>query len=287
MTPIRSKPTQAMYQVELSDEEFEKYCGLIYRMCGIRVPENKRVMISNRVRRRLRATSIKTFADYYSFLVSPKAGSEMPLFLDAITTNETYFFRDMHHYDWLADQFLPEIVQQAHQRLRARSLRIWSAACSTGEEPYSIALKLAARKHEFSGWKLQIMGTDLSGAVLSSARAAEYDDRAVHLVSPDDRKRYFEADPQGNRWTLNPEVRSLVTFKPHNLMYPLREEPFDCIFLKNVLIYFDNASKQTVVKNVISALAKGGRLVIGPTEGIYAMLDPLTKLKPWLYQRPA
>jgi chemotaxis protein methyltransferase CheR len=106
-------------------------------------------------------------------------------------------------------------------------------------------------------------------------------------VTPDERNKYFDEDLQSKRWIIKEEIRSLVTWKLHNLLMPLKEEPFDCVFLKNVLIYFDSASKQTVVKNVLAALGKGGYLVIGPTEGIYSMLDPLTKLKTWLYQKIA
>src|SRR5271168_1680015 len=152
-----------MNQAELTEEEYRKFCELIYRVAGIRIAENKRVMVTNRVRRRLRATEIKTFAEYYSFLISPAGNVEMPLFLDAITTNETYFFRDTQNYDWLGDTFLPEILQQAIARKRPKSLRVWSAACSTGEEPYSIALKLLARKPLLTGWRMTVLGTDLSG----------------------------------------------------------------------------------------------------------------------------
>jgi chemotaxis protein methyltransferase CheR len=274
-----------MHTAELTAEEFEKFCGLIYRTAGIRIADTKRVLIENRVRRRLRATGIKSFSEYYSFLSSTAGASEMPLFLDAITTNETYFYRDNQHYQWLAESFLPGIANQAGQRKRPRVLRIWSAACSTGEEPYSIALKVMANRHLLSGWRINLVGTDLSGSALAAAEAGSYDERAVHLIDPEERKRYFEEDGAAKRWTVKPEVRALVTWKRHNLLTPLREEPFDCIFLKNVLIYFDTASKQTVVRHVLAAMAKGGYLVVGPTEGIYTMLDPLTKLKPWLYQK--
>ena len=274
-----------MHQAELTEEEYQKFCELIYRVAGIRIAENKRVMVTNRVRRRLRATEIKTFAEYYGFLISPAGSAEMPLFLDAITTNETYFFRDTQNYDWLGDTFLPEISQQALLRKRPKSLRIWSAACSTGEEPYSIALKFLGKKCLFTGWKTTLLGTDLSGAVLDSARAGIYDARAVRLIDAAQRQTFFEEDPKKERWAIKPEVKALVTWKQHNLLTPLKEEPFDCIFLKNVLIYFDTDSKQIVVRNLINALAKGGYLVVGPTEGIYTMLDPLSKLKPWLYQR--
>ncbi len=274
-----------MNHAELTEEEYQKFCELIYRVAGIRIAENKRVMVSNRVRRRLRATEIESFAEYYIFLISPAGNAEMPLFLDAITTNETYFYRDTQNYDWLGDTFLPEISQQALSRKRPKSLRIWSAACSTGEEPYSIALKFLGKKSLFNGWKTTLLGTDLSGAVLDSARAGVYDARAIRLIDPAERQTFFEEDPKKERWAIKPEVKALVTWKQHNLLSPLKEEPFDCIFLKNVLIYFDTDSKQIVVRNLINALAKGGYLVVGPTEGIYTMLDALSKLKPWLYQR--
>jgi chemotaxis protein methyltransferase CheR len=274
-----------MHATELTDQEFKNFCGLIYRTAGIRIADTKRVLVANRVRRRLRATGIASFAQYYAFLTSPAGAGEMPPFLDAITTNETYFYRDHHHYVWLGDTFLPEIAQKGSERTHPRSVRIWSAACSTGEEPYSIGLQVMAKRHLFPGWRLTVVGTDLSGAVLDSARAGSYEERAVRLVSADERKRYFDEDAGSRRWTIKAEVRALVTWKLHNLLLPLREDPFDCIFLKNVLIYFDAASKQTVVRNVLSALAKGGYLVVGPTEGIYSMLDSLTKVKPWLYQR--
>jgi chemotaxis protein methyltransferase CheR len=270
---------------ELNDGEYQRYCELIYRVAGIRIADNKRVMVSNRVRRRLRETGLRDFTEYYAFLTSPAGNEEMPLFLDVITTNETYFFRDTQHYDWLGDTFLPEIIQQASQRKRPKALRIWSAACSTGEEPYSIAIKVLCKKPLLAGWRTSIVGTDLSGSVLNAARVGSYDARAVRLVEPAQRATFFDEEPAARRWTAKSEVKALVTWKRHNLLFPLREDPFDCIFLKNVLIYFDTESKQSAVKNVIDALARGGYLVVGPTEGIYTMLDSLNKLKPWLYQR--
>jgi chemotaxis protein methyltransferase CheR len=276
-----------MTHTELTDDEYVKFCGLIYRTAGIRIAENKRVMVGNRVRRRLRATGIASFREYYAFLTSHAGAGEMPLFLDAITTNETYFFRDPQQYDWLGESFLPEIARQTTLRKRPRSLRIWSAACSTGEEPYSIALKVLAKKPLFAGWQTTILGTDLSGAALAAARAGRYDARAIRLVETAQRQAFFDEDPTGQRWTIKPDVRALVTWRPHNLLFPIRDEPFDSIFIKNVLIYFDKDSKQVVVRNLIEALSKGGYLVVGPTEGIYAMLDPLSRLKPWLYQKPA
>src|SRR5262249_12389868 len=158
---------------------------------------------------------------------------EMPLFLDAITTNETYFFRDPQHYDWLGETFLPEIAQQALLRQRPKSLRIWSAACSTGEEPYSIALRILGKNPLFTGWRTTWLGTDLSGAALAAARAGRYDARAIRLVEPAQRQAFFDEDPKTQLWIIRPEVQALVTWKRHNLLFPLKEDPFDCIFIKN------------------------------------------------------
>ena len=275
-----------MADEELTEAEFERFRTLIYKVAGINIPASKKLMVGNRLRRRLRATGIGSFADYHARLVAPGSGAsaEMPAFLDAITTNETYFYRDLHHYEWLGTTFLPEFA--AATRPRNRPLRIWSAACSTGEEPYSIALKVAANRPALAGREVTILGTDLSAAALDSARLAVYDDRAVHLVPTDEKKRAFDHDPVKKRWTLKPEVRSLASFKTHNLLKPPADGPFDCVLIKNVLIYFDTDSKQTVVRNLLASLGKGGFLVVGPTEGIYGMLGVLTKHKTWLYQNP-
>jgi chemotaxis protein methyltransferase CheR len=276
-----------MTGVELTEAEYQQFCGLIYRVSGIRIPGTKRVMVSNRLRRRLRATGIASFSAYLAFLNSAAGVGEMPRFLDEVTTNETYFYRDPHHYEWFGQVFLPEVIQQARLRKRPKSLRVWSAASSTGEELYSVALKIVDRKVELGGWRLTLLGTDLSGAVLDAARAGVYDARALRLVGAAERDRYFTHDPGSQKWTLSPDLRAGAVFKLHNLLEPLDQAPFDCIFIKNVLIYFDEESKKTVVRHLLASLGRGGYLVVGPTEGIHGMLGSLTKHKTWLFQRPA
>ncbi len=276
-----------MLDAELTEEEFERFRGLIYRSAGIRIPVTKRVMVSNRLRRRLRSTGIPSFSAYFLHLTSISGRGEIPQFLDAITTNETYFFRDPHHFEWLGETFLPEVARQARLRQRERSLRIWSSACATGEELYSIALKIREQKGAFTGWSMTLLGTDLSGAALEAARAASYDERALRLVSQEDRSAHFDHDPATARWTPRAEVRAMTSWKPHNLLQPIKERPFDCIFLKNVLIYFDPESKQTVVRHLLESLTGGGYLVVGPTEGVNDLLGTLVRHKTWLYQKPA
>lgn len=275
--------------LELTEPEFERFRQLIYKVSGIRIPPTKRVMVSNRLRRRLRATGIDTFSAYYTMLTAPNesAEAEMPRFLDEITTNETYFFRDPHHFEWFGTTFLPELCRQARTGKHPRTLRVWSAAASTGEELYSIALKIQERKSELSGWKITLLGTDLSTAALDAARRGVYDARALRLTTPEQRRLYFDHDPAADRYTIKPDIRALAQWKIHNLLRPLDSGPFDVILIKNVLIYFDLASKQTVVHNLIDRLARGGSLVVGPTEGIHGMLGTLERRTAWLYQRGA
>lgn len=276
-----------MPDAELTEADFRKFLDLIYRVAGIRIPETKRLMVTNRLRRRLRATGLASFAAYYARLTAEPRDGEMQRFLDVMTTNETYFFRDPHHFDWFGDVFVPEAIRQARDRRRPRSLRIWSAACATGEELYSLALRLRAHRGQLAGWDLTLLGTDLSAAALDVARSGSYDARALRLIPPADRAANFDHDPATGRWTLKPEVRALASWRRHNLLDPWTDGAFDCIFLKNVLIYFDPDSKRRVVRNLLDAMARGGYLVVGPTEGVFSMLGSLERQKTWLYRRPA
>ena len=273
----------------LDDADFERFLALIYRVSGISIPKTKRVLVSNRLRRRLRATGIADFAAYYAFLTSPAGAKEMPHFLDEITTNETYFFRDPHQYAWFGGEFLPEVIERGRRHQRPKRLRVWSAAASNGAELYSIALTIHEQRGALAGWTISLLGTDLSEAILGQAREASYDARTLRLLDAERRRRHFVEDPAAQRWTVRPESRALASWKVHNLMKPLAGEgaPFDCILIKNVLIYFDAASKQAVARNVMDALAPGGFLVLGPTEMIPQMLEPLQRRKSWLYQKPA
>jgi chemotaxis protein methyltransferase CheR len=275
-----------MNQELLPDDLFTAFRALIYRTSGIHIPETKRVMLSNRLRRRLSATGAAGFAEYFDRLRDGVDREEFDRFIDAFTTRETYFFRDDHHFRWLADRFAPELVDRARKGNHGKSMSLWSAACSGGEELYSALIALAEAHHPPSGWTLRALGTDISEAALESARSASFGDRSLRAVGPEVLRRWFVPDAAGGRRTLRDEVRRRVTFRRHNLLEPMRDGPFDCIFLKNVLIYFDQESKAVVVPNVIDALAPGGYLVVGPTEGIFSMLDPLERVEGWLYRRP-
>jgi chemotaxis protein methyltransferase CheR len=271
---------------QLTQQQFDRFRDFIYRQSGIRVDPSKIALVSNRIRRRLRAGNHPDFDAYYKYLTSNQGAPELEQFLDAITTNETHFFRTAAHFDWFRTEYLSEASLHQRQGKRQPQLRVWSAACSTGEEPYSLAICVSENSLRLTNWKISIVGTDISEAVLKEAREATYQARALEEVSPVQLRRYFQELESGKSWLVRPGVRDMVEFHRHNLMEPLRLPPFDCIFIRNVLIYFDRASKKGVIANLVGALNSGGYLVVGPSEGIYDMLDPLVKRSPFLYQKP-
>lgn len=270
----------------LNSQQFNQFRDFIYAQCGIRIDEKKVTLLSNRIRRRLRAGDFDDFDDYYRFLTSRGGASELESFIDAITTNETFFFRTEKHFDWLKNDFLSELVAQHDADKRTPSLRIWSAGCASGAEPYSIAMTVAESSHRLRNWLIQIIATDISEAILEEARRGVFKDRAVEAVSEQRRRRFFiHNETTGGLWQVRPALKQSVEFKTHNLMQPMRDASFDCIFIRNVLIYFDRKSKQVVIDHLIRALAMGGYLVVGPSEGVYDMLGGLQKVSPLIYRK--
>lgn len=275
-----------MNLVRLNPSQFERFRDFVYAKSGIRIPPNKVTMLSNRIRRRLKAGEFDDFDAYYSYLTGPGAGRELEHFLDSITTNETSFFRTPHHFDWIRGEFLDEMVAQARRGERPQSLRLWSAGCATGAEPYTIAICLKENLYRLRGWDLTIVGTDISQEALRAAQDGAFAPRALTCFENErDLRRHFVAAERAEHWRVRPDVRELVVFENHNLMQPMVRAPFDCVFIRNVLIYFDRASKETAIHNLIQAMAPGGYLVVGPSEGIYDMLDPLERIHPFVYRK--
>jgi chemotaxis protein methyltransferase CheR len=278
---------RVMEPARLSTRQFELFREIIYRHSGIRMESSKITLVTNRLRRRLKANHLDDFDAYYKLITSPGGTGEMGSLLDAVTTNETSFFRTPQHFDWFQNSFVPETAAQAVKGARPKSIRVWSAACSSGEEPYSLAICLHESALRLRGWKLTILGTDISEAALQAARIAVYRRRSVATIDPRRLKRCFEPAEEGESFVLRPQLREMVELRRHNLLEPLRLPALDCIFVRNVLIYFDRGSKQTVIGHLIKSLAAGGYLVVGPSEGVYDMLDPLIKRSTFLYQKPA
>lgn len=270
---------------QLTQHEFQQFQAFISKLCGISVADNKIALLSNRIRRRLRATNISDFSAYLAHLKSLTGKEELDGFLSAITTNETSFFRTEKHFEWLKTEFIDAVLAQARAGTRPKRLRIWSAACSTGEEPYTIALCLAENAHRLAGWKIEILGTDISEHAISKARAAVFGDGILDEIPDKLRTKFFAEQPTTKTWEAKSVLKEMITIRRHNLMEPNPESGFDCVFIRNVLIYFGRESKQKVIENLVRAMAKGGYLVVGPSEGIFDMLGMLTKRSTFLYQK--
>ena len=272
-----------MEVAQLTPVEFDRFRDVIYARSGIRIGDRKLSLLSNRIRRRLRACGFDDFDSYYRYLTS--AGShELEYFLDAITTNETSFFRTGTHFEWLNETFLPEVIAAHRRGEHEQTLRFWSAACASGAEPYSIAILLAENRFRLSGWSWEVLGTDISEEELKKAAEGVFKARVMETVSDQRRRRYFTSLPD-ERWQVKPAVRDRVRFVPHNLMMPAPECGFDGVFLCNVLIYFDDVSKRRVLTHVIEAIAPGGYLVTGPSEGVFGLLNEMKRHSSCVYQK--
>ena len=244
------------------------------------------MLLSNRIRRRVRATNVANFEAYLQLLRSPKGRDELEGFLNAVTTNETSFFRTQKHFDWLGGDFVDELRELARNGKHSPRVRIWSAACSTGEEPYTMAMCMAESRHKLPDWAIEIHGSDISEEVVSKARAGIFGPHLIDEVPERLRTRYFMPVKDPNQWAAKPALSQLITISRRNLMEPNPEKNYDCIFIRNVLIYFSRESKQVVINHLVDSLAKGGYLVVGPSEGIFDMLGMLEKRSPFLYQKP-
>ena len=272
---------------QVNDAELGKFGALIYDRTGIRVSPQKKMLLSNRLRRRLRQTGIKNFMEYYLHLKRLKPNDrEWDLFLQEITTHETYLFRDEAQWEWLRSSFLAELAKEAREGKRPQSLSIWSAACSTGDEATTTACCIAGTISNHSAWTIKILGTDIGIGAVEQARSAVFGERAMRLVPEGYRRRFFTQAKDAQIWQAKPILTDMLTFRQHNLMKPPRERMFDLVFLKNVLIYFDATSKKTVVDNIRSAIRPGGLLIAGAAEGVADMVKDFTRIQPWLFRKP-
>jgi chemotaxis protein methyltransferase CheR len=278
--------SQITNSVEVNDAQMQKYSDLIYSKTGIRIPVQKKTLMSNRIRRRLRETGISDYEQYFQLLnkLSMK-DKEWDHFLQEVTTHETYMFRDATQWDWFSKVYLSDL-RKAADAGQPRSLRVWSAACSTGDEAYTIATCIANSILDLPQWKINNVGTDIGIGAVEAAKAALFNERAINLVPDALKKKFFGKLPDTELWQPRVELKQMTSFRQHNLMQPLAEKPFDVIFLKNVLIYFDAVSKATVVANVKKLLRPGGYLVAGAAEGVGDHLRDMKRVQAWLFQAP-
>ncbi|MCH7813934.1 MAG: protein-glutamate O-methyltransferase CheR [Planctomycetes bacterium] len=278
-----------MEVLKLTPKEFSRFAKLVYDRTGISLADRKLALLSNRLRRRLKALNLETFDAYYKYVSSPSGMSddELAHFLSAVTTNETYFFRNEKLWTTFETDLIPYFVRTKGDK--NRTLRIWSAASSSGEEAYTAAIALRENLPGFDRWQITIIGTDISKKMLDKAKQAVYGEYAVSRMDKTRIKTWFDASP--GEFRLKPEVRKMVRFQFHNLRESFPNGRFDLVFLRNVLMYFDTPMKLRVLEVVTEALAPGGHLIIGdvdPVSSCDELREALTleKIRPGTYCKP-
>jgi len=282
---VTAGSTGQLSNFSLSDGEFDQIRGVIREMTGISMSDSKRQLIYRRLSGRLKALNISTFKEYLAFLKSGDA-TEVELFTNAVTTNLTSFFREDHHFDYLVKTIIPEVVQEKQNS--SRRLRIWSAGCSTGEEPYSIAIALREALRDISAWDAKVLCTDLDTDVIATASAGVYTENRFEKMSQVRLKRWFQKSngADGTLLKVRDELRQLLTFKQLNLMHdwPMRGR-FDVIFCRNVVIYFDKPTQRVLMDRYADALEDGGYLILGHSESLFNVSDRFTLLGKTIYRK--
>ena len=253
-------------ELQLTEEEFRLIRDLIYGHCGLYFDADSKYLLDRRLLPRLAQHNLSGFRDYYQFLrYDRKKDDEIADIMDILTTNETYFFREAFQLDAFTDEILPELMQA---KSRERTIRIWSAGCSSGEEPYTIAM-LMLEMNCFQGWRIEIVGTDISQRVVQAARKGVYGRSSFRSTEERYLKRFFTEAPDGYR--ICDEVRELVTISQMNLFDANRLAllgKMDVIFCRNVIIYFDGDSKKRVIESFYNTLRSGGYLLLGHSESL-------------------
>jgi len=269
----------------MSDELFHRYRDLIQEVCSINLKPVKKPLLVNRLLKRLRQLGIEDFETYFERVTKgPNQQSEMQHLIDAITTNKTEFFREGRQWEFLAARIWPEL-QQYKRSVADYSIRIWSSACSSGEEPYTIAMHALEHLQGPERWNVKILASDISEKVLAVGREGTYEERRVADVPSLYLKKYFLKVPGG--YKVKPEVRNLVTFRNVNLKgnFPRFVTPFDIVFCRNVIIYFDRPTQARLMERFHGCLRKGGYLFLGHSESLNGICDLYRFINASTYQK--
>ncbi len=275
----------------LSERDFKRLSEFIHSNLGIKMPGSKITMIESRLRKRLRVRKISSFTEYCDYLFSERGmAEELNYFIDVVTTHKTDFFREEDHFRFLVQRVIPELVTKMGSGV-GRKLNLWSAASSRGHEVYTIAIVLNEFRERYPGLDFDyfILGTDISNDVLEDGRKAIYDHDDIDPVPKDMKKKYFlkSKDPSKNLVRVVPELRNKVKFRQLNLMdddFQLREL-MDVIFCRNVMIYFDKKTQDTLLYKLCNYLKNGGYLFMGHSEVLHNPNLPLVSKAPAVYRK--
>lgn len=270
----------------ISDDDFLRFQALIESECGIYMSASKRELLVARLQRRMRKLAIDSFSDYYTLVTSQERG-EIAAMIDVICTNETRFFRESAQFEYLREDLLPRWTREASQGKRPRVLRVWSAGCSTGEEPYSLAMLFADRLPPTAGWDVQIIATDISTRALEAARTGIWPFRKQSDVPHDYLRRFMLQSRDRTLFQATEEIRSLIRFAWLNLTddhLPV-DGTFDLIFCRNVLIYFQPVLRLRVLQQIATRLKQDGLLFLGHSETLHDVHGGLHGVIPNVYQK--
>ena len=279
-------PDGGIFSVQMSDKDFVRLSEFIRASCGIKLPPAKKTMLEGRLRKRLRALGIESFNRYCEFIFSSSGSeSEYIHMIDAVTTNKTDFFREPDHFDYLSDRVLPELVLNGF----GKRLNVWSAACSTGEEPYTLAMVLSEFAQGCPGFGFSILATDISSAVLEKARSGIYQHDSVAPIPMALRKKYLLKSREKDKGLVRivPQLRNAVRFGRLNFLeedYGI-SEPMAIVFCRNVLIYFDRPTQEKLLNRLLQHLMSGGYLFVGHSESLHGMDLPLVQAATTIYRK--
>lgn len=272
-----------MREIELKREEFILFRQYIYERVGIALSDQKSTLIKGRLNKRLNQLGLESFRQYYDVLIDDESGDELAFFISAISTNVTSFFRESAQWTWL-EGYLPQLVRTK----REKKLRIWSAGCSSGEEPYTILMFLQYHLSDFHEWDIKILATDISPKVLTKAIKAEYDSKAVEALPKEILVRSFEAaQTLEGHYRVNKMLRGKVMFRLYNLVTDpfIFTNTFDMVFCRNVMIYFDDPTRHDLIGRFIRVLPQGGPLFLGSSESLTTHRESLKLIGSSIYQR--
>ena len=274
----------------MTGREFTRLSEFISDHCGIKMPPGKKTLLESRLQKRLRTLGMGSFNEYCDFIFQgPEGASELVLMIDAVTTNKTDFFREPVHFTFLTDTVLPEFEQKRTIGKNQRFM-VWSAGCSSGEEPYTLAIVLSEFAMKYPGFPFTIMATDISTKVLDKARLGIYDEGVISMMPLSLKQKYFLRSKNRDKGQVRvvPALRSIIQFQRLNLMderYPIPEASLDAIFCRNVMIYFDRETQNRLLNRYCRYLKPEGYIFLGHSETVHGFDLPLTRIASTIYRK--
>ena len=272
--------------IAISDGEFNTIRDISYRHFGIRFSDVKKSLIESRIHALLLRHNFSSYAEYLSYLQNDQEGAALPEFIARMTTNHSYFYRENDHLNFLVGQALPPIIKTLEKR-KNYDLRIWSAGCATGEEPYMLVMMLMdLLGHDYQRWNAGVLATDISEKALGIAKEGLYPEGKISLVPENLKRKYFSKKSDG-QWAVSDKVREQVVFRNLNLMtdFSVFKNRFHIIFSRNVMIYFDTKSREFLVNKFFERTVEGGYLFVGLSESLRGEASPYRYIQPGVYQK--